>query len=103
MYVAVVLLTLMRWLSKRYDSDFNVGGYESDMPAMRANFKNGLRLVGKEIEALFLSRTFPRSALSRLERRTDCAFVVPNMVETMKCANNLTPEQPRRPSKAVKY
>ena len=52
-YAAFVLLTLMRWLSNRCDSDLNIGGDESDRPAMRATFRNGLRLVGKEIEALF--------------------------------------------------
>ena len=46
---------------------------------------------------------YPRSALSRLERRTDCTFVVPNMIETMKFVKNLTPAQSRLPSKAFKY
>ena len=55
-YAAFVLLTMTRWLSIRCDSDLNVGGDESDMPAMRANFRNALRLVGKEIEALFLKQ-----------------------------------------------
>ena len=48
-------------------------------------------------------RTFPRSALSRLERRTDCTFVVPKLIETMKFAKNLTLAQSRLPSKAFKY
>ena len=55
-YTAFVLLTMKRWLSNRCDSNLNVGGDESDMPAMRSTFKNGLRLVGKEIEALFLKQ-----------------------------------------------
>ena len=55
-YAAFVLLTMTRWLSNRCDSDLNVGGDESDMPAMRANFRNALRLVRKEIEALFLKQ-----------------------------------------------
>ena len=56
-YAAFVLLTMMRSLSNRCDSDLNVGGDESDMPAMRANFRNALRLVGNEIEV-----QFPRQA-----------------------------------------
>ena len=55
-YAAFVLLTMTRWLSNRCDSDLNGGGDENDMPAMRANFRNALRLVGKEIEALFLKQ-----------------------------------------------
>ncbi len=52
---AFVLTTLARQLSNRCDDDINGGGGE-DLPAMRANFRNGLRLVGKEIEALFLKQ-----------------------------------------------
>ena len=55
-YAAFVLLTMTRCLSNRCDSDLDVGGDESDMPAMRVNFRNGLRLVRKEIEALFLKQ-----------------------------------------------
>lgn len=53
LYAAFVLITLARQFSNRCDEDINDGG---DPPAMRANFKNGLRLVGKEIEALFLKQ-----------------------------------------------
>ncbi len=52
---AFVLITLARQFSNRCDDDINGGGDE-DLPAMRANFRNGLRLVGKEIEALFLKQ-----------------------------------------------
>ena len=51
LYAAFTLVTLARQFSNRCDSDLDDG---DDLPAMRANFRNGLRLVGKEIEALFL-------------------------------------------------
>ncbi len=47
-------LTLARRFSSRCDADPDAGGGEGDLPEMRANFRNGLRLVGREIEALFL-------------------------------------------------
>ena len=50
LYAAFVLVALARQFSNRCDDDISDG---DDRPAMRANFKNGLRLVGKEIEALF--------------------------------------------------
>ena len=59
--------------------------------------------VSVMVLATVLARTFPRSALSRLERRADYTFVVPNMIETMKFAKNLTLAQSRLPSKAFKY
>ena len=52
LYAAFTLITLARQFSNRCDDDINDGG--EDQPAMRANFRNGLRLVGKEIEALFM-------------------------------------------------
>ena len=53
LYAAFVLIALARQFSNRCDDDISDG---DDRPAMRANFKNGLRLVGKEIEALFLKQ-----------------------------------------------
>ena len=53
LYAAFTLVTLARQFSNRCDDDIN-GGDGDGQPAMRANFRNGLRLVGKEIEALFL-------------------------------------------------
>ena len=53
LYAAFTLITLARQFSNRCDDDIN-GGDEDGRPAMRANFRNGLRLVGKEIEALFM-------------------------------------------------
>ncbi len=53
LYAAFTLVTLARRFSNRCDGDLNAGGGEEGLPAMRANFRNGLRLVG-EIEALFL-------------------------------------------------
>ena len=53
LYAAFTLITLARQFSNRCDDDIN-GGDGDGEPAMRANFQNGLRLVGKEIEALFL-------------------------------------------------
>ncbi len=52
-YAAFVPLTLTRRFSNRRDADLNAGGGEGDLPAMRGNFRNGPRLVGREIEALF--------------------------------------------------
>ena len=55
LYAAFTLVTLARQFVNRCDSDLNSGDSE-DLPAMRTNFKNGLRLVGREIEAIFLKR-----------------------------------------------
>ena len=52
LYAALTLVTLARQFVNRCDSDLNRGDRE-DLPAMRTNFKNGLRLVGREIEAIF--------------------------------------------------
>ncbi len=54
LYAAFTLVTLVRQFSNRCDDDINGGDGEEDLPAMRSNVRNGLRLVGKEIEALFL-------------------------------------------------
>ncbi len=53
---AFTLVTLARQFSNRCDGDVNGGG-EEDLPAMRSNARNGLRLVGREIEALFLAQS----------------------------------------------
>ncbi len=53
---AFVLLTLTRRFSSRCDGDPDAGGGEDGLTAMRSNFRNGLRLVGKEIEALSLKQ-----------------------------------------------
>ena len=55
LYAAFTLVTLARQFVKRCDSDLNGGG--EDLPAMRANFRNGLRLVGRETEAIFLKQS----------------------------------------------
>ena len=55
LYAAFILITLARQFSNRCDDDINGG--DEDQPAMRANFRNGLRLVGKEIEAMFLAQS----------------------------------------------
>ncbi len=57
LYAAFVLLTLARRFSSRCDADLNGGGGDGDLPAMRASFRNGLRLVGREIEAMFLAQS----------------------------------------------
>ena len=54
LYAAFVLLTLARRFSNRCDGDLNAGGGENGLPEMRANFRNGLRLVSREIEAPFM-------------------------------------------------
>ena len=56
LYAALTLVTLARQFVNRCDSDLNRGDSE-DLPAMRTNFKNGLRLVGREIEAIFLRQS----------------------------------------------
>ena len=56
LYAAFTLVTLTRQFVNRCDSDLNSADSE-DLPAMRANFKNGLRLVGREIEAIFLRQS----------------------------------------------
>ena len=52
LYAAFTLITLARQFSNRCDGDL-----DDDLPAMRANVRNGLRLVGKEIEAMFLRQS----------------------------------------------
>ena len=54
LYAAFTLITLARQFSNRCDGDLDDG---DDLPAMRANLRNGLRLVGKEIEAMFLRQS----------------------------------------------
>ena len=56
LYAVFALVTLARQFVNRCDSDLNRGDSE-DLPAMRTNFKNGLRLVGREIEAIFLRQS----------------------------------------------
>ncbi len=71
LHAAFVLLTLARRFSSRCDGDLDAGGGEDGLPAMRANFRNGLRLVGREIEAMFLAQSVRRimTGLSRCLRR----------------------------------
>ena len=54
LYTAFILVTLARQFANRCDSDLNDDGGE---PATRANFQHGLRLVGREIEAMFLRQS----------------------------------------------
>ncbi len=56
LYAAFTLVTLARQFVNRCDHDLNSADSE-DLPTMRANFKNGLRLVGREIEAIFLRQS----------------------------------------------
>ena len=55
LHAAFTLLTPTRQFPNLRDADPNGGG-EDGLPAMCANFRNGLRLVGRETEALFLRR-----------------------------------------------
>ncbi len=50
---AFTLPTLTRRFPDRCDSDPTGGGGEEGLPAMRTNFRNGLRPVGRETGALF--------------------------------------------------
>ncbi len=64
---AFVPRTLTRRLSNRCDGDPDAGGGEDGLPAMRSNLRNGLRLVGREIEALFLRQAGAvRDSVSRI-------------------------------------
>lgn len=53
----LALVAIARQFANRCDSGLNSVGGEEDLPDMRANFKNGLRLVGREIEAMFLKQS----------------------------------------------
>ena len=57
LYAAFTLVAIARQFANRCDGGLNGGGGEEDLPDMRANFRNGLRLVGKEIEAMFLKQS----------------------------------------------
>ncbi len=53
LYAAFTLVALARQFPDRCDGD-PTGGGKDGQPAMRTNFRNGLRLVGKGMQALFL-------------------------------------------------
>ena len=57
LYAALTLVTVARLFANRCDHDLNHNSGDDDLPAMRANFRNGLRLVGREIEAMFLRQS----------------------------------------------
>ncbi len=57
LYAAFTLITLARLFANRCDHDISRGPGDDGLPAMRANFGNGLRLVGREIEAMFLRQS----------------------------------------------
>ena len=57
LYAAFTLITLARLFANRCDHDISRGPGDDGLPAMRANFRNGLRLVGREIEAMFLRQS----------------------------------------------
>ena len=57
LYAAFTLITLARLFANRCDHDISHGPGDDGLPAMRANFRNGLRLVGREIEAMFLRQS----------------------------------------------
>ena len=56
LYAAFTLITLARLFANRCDDDINRSDSD-DQPAMRTNFKNGMHLVGREIEAMFLRQS----------------------------------------------
>ena len=56
LYAAFILITLARMFANRCDHDINHNAND-DLPAMRTNFKNGMRLMGREIEAMFLRQS----------------------------------------------
>ena len=58
LYAAFTLVALARLFANRCDHDINHNvGDDDDLPAMRTNFKNGMRLMGREIEAMFLRQS----------------------------------------------
>jgi len=74
LYAAFTLVTLARRFSNRCDGDFNGGDGES-LPAMRSYFRNGLRLVGKEIEALFMKQADAvRQSVARIMTGLSCCL-----------------------------
>ncbi len=56
LYAAFVLITLARPCANRCDHDLDDDDGD-DRPALRTHVRNGLRLVGKEIEARFLAQS----------------------------------------------
>lgn len=56
LYAAFTLITLARLFANRCDDDISRSDRD-DQPAMRTNFKNGMHLVGREIEAMFLRQS----------------------------------------------
>ena len=54
---AFTLTALTRQFSNRCEGGLNGAGGEEDLPDMRANFRNGLRLVGRGTEAMFLRQS----------------------------------------------
>ena len=54
---AFALVAIARQFANRCEDGLNGAGGEEDLPEMRADFRNGLRLVGREIEAMFLKQS----------------------------------------------
>ena len=54
LYAAFTLVTIARQFSNRCEDGLNGAGGGEDLPDMRANFRNGLRLVGRGTEAMFM-------------------------------------------------
>ncbi len=57
LHAAFTLITLVRLFANRRDHDINHSPDDDDLPAMRANFKNGPRLVGRGIEVMFFRQS----------------------------------------------
>ena len=58
LYAAFTLVALARLFANRCDHDINHNvDDDDDQSAMRTNFRNGMRLLGREIEAMFLRQS----------------------------------------------
>ncbi|MDE0533038.1 MAG: hypothetical protein OXI01_16540 [Albidovulum sp.] len=65
LYVAFSLIAVSRLFANPCKANTDCGG--GDLPDMRANFKNGMRLLGREIEAMFLAHcAFVSESVARI-------------------------------------
>ncbi|MCY4462400.1 MAG: hypothetical protein OXC26_18710 [Albidovulum sp.] len=65
LYAASALVAVSRMFASRCEADTDRGG--GDCPDMRANFKNGMRLLGREFEAMFLAHSaFVAESVARI-------------------------------------
>ena len=67
LYAASAPVAVSRLFANRCEADINGGGGGGGLPDMRANFKIGMRLLGREIEAMFLAHgAFVAESVARI-------------------------------------